>query len=180
MIKTTCSSVYSSWLLLSHVHNDYAYSTSHCRPKFGHNCWRRQWIILVILNMSAAIDTIDHDHVLVLSSGAQFWCSLLVLSSGAQFWCSVLVLSSGAQFWCSVLVLSSGAQFWCQWIFVCLFYIHNIGNHIYDDDTQIYYLIWVSGPFGILDKLNICIDNIRVWIIFTKNEFKLTIQKLNS
>ena len=52
---------------------------------------------------------------------------------------------------------------------------HNIGNHIYADDTQLYISFKCKDPLESLTKLNMCISNIRVWMI--KNKFKINDSK---
>ena len=48
---------------------------------------------------------------------------------------------------------------------------HNIGYHIYADDTQLYISFKCKDPLESLTKLNMCISDIRVWMI--KNKLKI-------
>ena len=48
---------------------------------------------------------------------------------------------------------------------------HNIGYHIYADDTQLYISFKCNDPLATLPKLNSCISDIRVWMI--KNKLKI-------
>ena len=48
---------------------------------------------------------------------------------------------------------------------------HNIGFHIYADDTQLYISFKCKDPLESLTKLNMCISDIRVWMI--KNKLKI-------
>ena len=48
---------------------------------------------------------------------------------------------------------------------------HNIGYHIYADDTQLYILFECKDPLESLTKLNTCISHIRLWMI--KNKLKI-------
>ena len=52
---------------------------------------------------------------------------------------------------------------------------HNIGYHIYADDTQLYISFKCKDPLESLTKLNMCISDIQVWMI--KNKFKITYSK---
>ena len=52
---------------------------------------------------------------------------------------------------------------------------HNIGYHIYADDTQLYILFKCKDPLESLTKLNMCISDIRVWLI--KNKLKINDSK---
>ena len=42
---------------------------------------------------------------------------------------------------------------------------HNIGYHIYADDTQLYISFKCKDPLESLTRLNMCISDIRVWMI---------------
>ena len=52
---------------------------------------------------------------------------------------------------------------------------HNIGYHIYEDDTQLYISFKCKDPLESLTRLNMCISDIRVWMI--KNKFKINDSK---
>ena len=52
---------------------------------------------------------------------------------------------------------------------------HNIGYHIYADDTQLYISFKCKDPLESLTKLNMCISDIRVWMI--KNKLKINDSK---
>ena len=52
---------------------------------------------------------------------------------------------------------------------------HNIGYHIYADNTQLYISFKCKDPLESLTKLNMCISDIRVWMI--KNTFKINDSK---
>ena len=52
---------------------------------------------------------------------------------------------------------------------------YNIGYHIYADDTQFYISFKCKDPLESLTKLNMCISDIRVWMI--KNKLKINDSK---
>ena len=52
---------------------------------------------------------------------------------------------------------------------------HNIGYHIYADDTQLYISFKCKDPLESLKKLNMCISDIRGWMI--KNKLKINDSK---
>ena len=52
---------------------------------------------------------------------------------------------------------------------------HNTGYHIYADDTQLYISFKCKDPLESLTRLNMCISDIRVWMI--KNKFKINDSK---
>ena len=78
--------------------------------------------------------------------------------------------------------LPCGRPFFCSQRF-CLYLLplgailrhHNIGYHIYADDTQLYISFKCKDPLESLTKLNMCISDIRVWMI--KNKLKINDSK---
>ena len=52
---------------------------------------------------------------------------------------------------------------------------HNIGYHIYAEDTQLYISFKCKDPLESLTKLNMCISDIQVWMI--KNKLKINDSK---
>ena len=52
---------------------------------------------------------------------------------------------------------------------------HNIGYHIYADDTLLYISFKCKDPLESLTRLNMCISDIRVWMI--KNKLKINDSK---
>ena len=49
---------------------------------------------------------------------------------------------------------------------------HNIGYHIYADDTQLYISFKRKDPLESLTKLNMCVSDIGVWMIKNRLKFK--------
>ena len=124
----------------------------------------------VLLDLSPAFDTIDHDNLFYILEkyvGIGGSAPLLIRS----YFCDRTqrvqiegVMSDIASLLCgSVLGLMK----------LCLYLLplgailrhHNIGYHIYADDTQLYISFECKDPLESLIKLNMCISDIRVWMI---------------
>ena len=63
--------------------------------------------------------------------------------------------------------LSSGTNEICLYLLPlgAILRHHTTGYHIYSDDTQLYISFKCKDPFESLTKLNMCISDIRVWMI---------------
>ena len=68
--------------------------------------------------------------------------------------------------------LSSGTNEICLYLLPlgAILRHHNIGYHIYTDDTQLYISFKSKDPLESLTKLNMCISDIRVWMIKNINK----------
>ena len=132
---------------------------------------------LVLLDLSAAFDTIDHDNLFyILEKYVGIGGSALrlirtyfndrtkrvqihgIMSDFASLLCGVPQGSVlGPMQLCSYL-LPLGA----------ILRHHIIGCHIYADDTQLYISFKCKDPLESLTKLNMCISDFRVWMINNK------------
>ena len=52
---------------------------------------------------------------------------------------------------------------------------HDIDFHIYVDDTQLYVSFDLSNPNVALDRMNLCISDLRIWMI--RNKLKINDSK---
>ena len=132
--------------------------------------------ILVLLDLSAAFDMIDHDNLFyILEKYVGIGGSTLRLirsyfSARTQRVQIDGILSDFTNLLCgmphgSVL----GPMKFCLYLLPlgAILRHHNIGYHIYADDTQLYIC---KDPLESLTKLNMCISDIRVWMIKNKNK----------
>ena len=140
---------------------------------------------LVLLDLSAAFDTIDHDNLFyILEKYVGIGGSALRLirsyfSDRTQRVQIDGILSDFASLLCGVpqgSVLGPMKE-------ICLYLLplgailrhHNIVYHIYADETQLYISFKCKDPLESLTTLNMCISDIRVWII--KNKLKINYSK---
>ena len=129
---------------------------------------------LFLLDLSAAFDTIDRDnsfYILEKYVGIGGSALRLIRSYFSDRTQRVQIDGILSDF-ASCCVGCHIAQFWDQINFVCVcFHLgailrhHNIGYHIYADDTQLYISFKCKDPLDSLTKLNMCISDIRVWMI---------------
>ena len=139
---------------------------------------------LVLLNFSAAFDTIDHASLFyILEKYVRIGGSALRLIR--SYFCDRIqrvqidgIMSDVA----SVLFGVPQGSVLGQLKF-CLYLLplgailrhHNIGYHIYADDTQLNISFKCKDPLESLTRLNMCISDIRVWMI--KNKLKINDSK---
>ena len=152
----------------------------YCKLHGGHSMvGKRNGSYLVLLDLSDAFDTIDHDTLFVIldkyigitGSALQLLKSYFsdrsqrvliddVMSGVANIMCGVphdSVLGP-LKFGLYLLPLGSIMKY------------HGIGYHIYADDTQLHISFKCKNPLASLPKLNNCISDVRVWMI--KNKLK--------
>ena len=135
---------------------------------------------LVLLDLSAAFDTIDHDTLFVILKKyiGITGCALQLLKSyfsdRSQRVLIDDVMSGVANIVCGVPQGSVlGPLKFCLYLLSlgAILKYHGIGYHIYADDTQLYISFKCNNPFASLPKLNNCISDIKVWMI--KNKLKI-------
>ena len=128
---------------------------------------KRNGSYLVLLDLSAAFDTIDHDTLFVILdkyigiTGSSLQLLKSNLSDRSQRVLMDDVMSGVA----SIVSGVPHGSVLCP-----LKFCHGIGYHIYADDTQLYISFKCNNPLSALPKLNNCISDIRVWMI--KNKLK--------
>ena len=139
---------------------------------------------LVLLDLSAAFDTIDHDNLFyILEKYVGIGGSALRLirsyfSDRTQRVQIYGIMSDFASLLCGVPQGSVlGPMKFCLYLLPlgAILRHHNIGYHIYADDTQLYISFKCKDPLESLTKLNMCMSDIRVWMI--KNKLKINDSK---
>ena len=139
---------------------------------------------LVLLDLSAAFDTIDHDNLFMILekfvgiSGSSLQLIKSYVSDRTQTVVIDGIVSEFANFVCGVPQGSVlGPMKFCLYLLpLCaILKKHNSGYHIYADDAQFYISFNSKEPLSSLTKLNNCIFDIRVWMI--KNKLKINDSK---
>ena len=129
---------------------------------------------LLLLDLSAAFDMIDHDNLFyILEKYVGIGGSALRLirsyfSDRTQRVQIDGILFDFASLLCGVPPCSVlGPRKFCLYLLPlgAILRHHNIGYHIYVDDTQLYVSFKCKDPLESLTKLNMCISDIRVWMI---------------
>ena len=134
-------------------------------------------LLLVLLDLSAAFDTIDHDNwFCILEKYVGICGNALKLiksyfSNRTQRVQIDNVLSDFANIICGV---PQGSVFgplqFCLYLLPlsAILRYHNIGYYVYADDTQLYVSFKYKQPLEAISKLNSCLADIRRWMITNK------------
>ena len=139
---------------------------------------------LVLLDLSAAFDTIDHSNLFdilekyvgITGDALQFIKSYF--SDRSQSTRIESIMSDIVHIICGLPQGSVlGPLKFCIQLLPLeeILRYHGIGYHIYADDTQLYLSFKCDNPSITLSKLNNCISDIRVWMI--KNKLKINDSK---
>ena len=132
---------------------------------------------LVLLDLSAAFDTMDHDNLFyILEKYVGIGGSALRLirsyfSDRTQRVQIDGIMSDFASLLCGVPQGSVlGPMTFCLYLLPlgAILRHHNIGYHIYADDTQLYISFKCKDPLESLTRLNMCISDMLVWMIKNK------------
>ena len=135
---------------------------------------------LVLLDLSAAFDTIDHEILFELLekyvgiTGNALQLIKSYFSDRTQRVVIDGILSDFASLVCGVPQGSVlGPMKFCLYLLPlgAILRKHDIGYHIYADDTQLYISFKSKKPLDSLEKLNSCISDITVWMI--KHKLKI-------
>ena len=139
---------------------------------------------LVLLDLSAAFDTIDHGNLFTILekyvgiTGSALLFIKSYFSDRSQRTCIETIMSDIVHIVCGVPQGSVlGPLKFCLYLLplAAILRYHGIGYHIYADDTQLYLSFKCDNPSATLSKLNKCISDIRVWMI--KNKLKINDSK---
>ena len=139
---------------------------------------------LVLLDLSAAFDTIDHSNLFdilekyVGITGDALQLIKSYFSDRSQSTRIESIMSDIVHIICGVPQGSvlGPLKFCIQLLTLgAILRYHGIGYHIYADDTQLYLSFKCDNPSITLSKLNNCISDIRVWMI--KNKLKINDSK---
>ena len=131
--------------------------------------------MLVLLDLSAFFDTIDHDNLFCILEKYIVICENALklikscFSNRTQHVQIDDVLSYFADIICGVphgLVLGP-VKFYLFPMSTILKY-HKIGYHVYVDDTQLYISFKCKQLLEVISKVNRCLSDIRRWMITNK------------
>ena len=133
--------------------------------------------MLVLLDLSAAFDTIDHDNLFCILEKYVGICGNALqliksyFSNRTQRVQIDNVLSDFANIICGVPQGSVlGPLKLCLYLLPlsAILKYHNIGYHVYADDTHLYVSFKCKQPLEAISKLNSCRVDIRRWMITNK------------
>ena len=182
----------------SHLINNDIVDNFQSAYKTGHSCetallrvyndivttiGRGNGAMLVLLDLSAAFDTIDHDNLFCILEKYVGICGNALkliksyFSNRTQRVQIDNVLSDFANIICGVPQGSVlGPLKFCLYLLPlsAILRYHNIGYHVYADDTQLYVSFKCKQPLEAISKLNSCLADIRRWMItnnYSKTEF---------
>ena len=157
---------HSTETALLRVHNDIVNAVNN-----------KKGVFLVLLDLSAAFDTVDHDILLdFLRDHIGLDGSVLSLFRSYLSGRTQCVSVSGVLSELSELVYGVPQGSVLGPIEFCIYTIplgaimryYNIDYHIYADDTQLYCSFDIDSPMEALEKLRTCIADIRSWMIGNK------------
>ena len=117
--------------------------------------------MLVLLDLSAAFDTIDHDNLFCILEkyvGIRGNALKLIKSYFSNRTQRVQIDD----------VLSDFANIICGVPQGSVLKYHKIGYHVYADDTQLYISFKCKQPLESISKVNSCLSDIRRWMITNK------------
>ena len=133
--------------------------------------------MLVLLDLSAAFDTIDHDNLFCILEKYVGICGNALkliksyFSNRTQRVQIDDVLSDFANIICGVPQGSVlGPLKFCLYLLPmsAILKYHKIGYHVYADDTQLYISFKCKQPLEAISKVNSCLSDIRRWMITNK------------
>ena len=133
--------------------------------------------MLVLLDLSAAFDNIDHANLFCILEKYVGICGNALkliksyFSNRTQRVQIDNVLSDFANIICGVPQDSVlGPLKFCLYLLLLsvILRYHNIGYHVYADDTQLYVSFKCKQLLEAISKLNSCLANIRRWMITNK------------
>ena len=133
--------------------------------------------MLVLLDLSADFDTIDHDSLFCIPEKYVGICGNALKLIKSYFSNHIQrvhideVLSDFANIICGVPQGSVLGPLKC-----CLYLLpmsailksHKIGYHVYADDPQLYISFKCKRPLEAISKVNSCLSDIRRWMITNK------------
>ena len=165
-MQSAYKSGHSTETALLRVHNDIMMAVD-----------KKKHVFLVLLNLSAAFDTVDHEILLhflkehVGLSGSVFHMFETYLKDHTQ-WVSIHnVLSSLSQLVFGVPQGSVlGPIIFCMYTLPlgAIIRSHKLMYHIYADDTQLYFTCDVDSSADALACVESCVRDIRSWMITNK------------